>query len=275
MPELPEVETMVRDLAPRIAGQRIVGVDASFPGAVVWPEFEEFKRRVTQQEIRHVSRRGKFAIFGLSSEDALIIHRGMTGSLLLRSRHDPMESYVRLRFQLDGGSELRFNDPRKFGKVFVMNAAGAERPLPWAEMGPEPLNGDFTLKVLRTVLQGRTGVIKPLLLNQRLVAGLGNIYVDEALHQARIHPQRRANSLTAAEIKRLHEAIPRVLASAIERRGTTFSSYQDIEGRAGEFQTSLQVFRREGAACYRCGTQIVRLVVGGRGTHICPTCQKA
>lgn len=274
MPELPEVETMVRDLAPRLVGHSITRLDASFPGSVVYPTYEEFEQRVVGQEIAGVSRRGKYAIFSLASSDALIIHRGMTGSLLLRSPSDPLEPYVRLLFELDNGSQLRFNDPRKFGKVFVMDAAGADRPMPWAQMGPEPLNGAFTLKTFRSSLQGRTGLIKPLLLNQRLVAGLGNIYVDEALYLARIHPQRAADTLKPAEIKRLHAAIRAVLAAAVEERGTTFSNYTDIEGRAGSYQQSLLVFQKAGAPCARCGTEIVRRVVGGRGTHICPKCQK-
>ena len=176
---------------------------------------------------------------------------------------------------LDNSSELRFNDPRKFGRIFVMRADGSERPLPWAHMGPEPLNGEFTVPALQAALHGRSGLIKPLLLNQRLVAGLGNIYVDEALYRARIHPERRANTLKQAEIRRLHEAIRAVLAAAVEGRGTTFSTYTDIEGRAGLYQGSLQVFQRAGEPCPRCGSPIVRLVVGGRGTHVCRRCQKA
>ena len=274
MPELPEVETMVRDLAPRVTGRAITCVHAAFPGCVVWPEFTEFERRVVGQAIEAVARRGKYAIFGLRSGDALIVHRGMTGSLLLRATDAPLESHVRIVFKLDDGFELRFRDPRKFGKVYVMDARGRERLLPWVRMGPEPLNGAFTAHTLQTALQGRTGLIKPLLLNQHLVAGLGNIYVDEALYRARIHPQRRANTLEPAEIRRLHRAIRDVLRAAVEQRGTTFSSYTDIEGRSGLFQASLQVFNRAGQRCARCGTAIVRLVVGGRGTHICPTCQR-
>lgn len=275
MPELPEVETMVRDLSPRLRGLVIAGVDAPYRGSIVWPEFAEFERRIADQEVKDVSRRGKYAIFGLASHDALIIHRGMSGSLLLRRSDEPMESHVRVMLTLDNGMQLRFNDPRKFGKVFLMDASGAERPLPWARMGPEPLDGSFSPESLRDALRSRTGLLKPLLLNQQFVAGLGNIYVDEVLYHARISPLRRANTLLPGEIDRLHAAITEVLRSAVERRGTTFNSYVDIEGRAGGFQDSLHVFRRAGSLCPRCGTSIVRLVVGGRGTHICPRCQKA
>jgi formamidopyrimidine-DNA glycosylase len=274
MPELPEVETMVRDLAARVTHRTIVAVHAPFPGIVAYPDFHEFVQRVEGQEIVALSRRAKYAVLTLASDDLLIVHRGMTGSLLLRRPEDPMESHVRVLFQLDDGSELRFNDPRKFGKVYVISASGEERPFPWTHMGPEPLDEAFTSAILQEALRGRTGLIKPLLLNQRLVAGLGNIYVDEALHLARIHPERRANTLTRAEIKRLHAAISSVLHDAVEGRGTTFSSYMDIEGRAGLYQNWLRVFGKQGSACPACGREIVKFVVGGRGTHICPRCQR-
>ncbi len=274
MPELPEVETMVRDLRMRVPGRTIVDVEASFEGAVVWPSYAEFRDRARGRQIVGLGRRGKFASLELESGDALIVHRGMTGSLLLRRSQDEMEPYVRLILRLDDGSELRFTDPRKFGKLYIMHSSGDERPLPWTHMGPEPLNGAFSAKSFAASLAGRTGLIKPLLLNQRLVVGLGNIYVDEALHLARIHPERRASSLTPAEIRRLYTAIREVLSAAIEGRGTTFNSYMDIEGRPGEYKKELRVFGRTGAACPRCGTTVVKFVVGGRGTHICPRCQK-
>lgn len=275
MPELPEVETMVRDLGPRIVGRTIRAIDAPYRGSVVWPSYEEFARRVVGREIVGVSRRGKYACFALSSGDVLIVHRGMSGSLLLRRAEDSMERHVRLLLKLDGGHELRFDDQRKFGKVFVMDATGEERPLPWARMGPEPLADEFTPESLREALVGRKALIKSLLLNQQVVAGLGNIYVDEALYIAGIHPERRANTLTPREIDRLHRAIRQVLTAAVDGRGTTFSTYTDFEGRAGLYQDSLQVFRRAGSSCRRCGTDVIRLVVGGRGTHICPHCQRA
>jgi formamidopyrimidine-DNA glycosylase len=274
MPEMPEVETMVRDLAARVTGRTVTAVETTFPGLIVWPTYTEFDRRVSAQSIRTLSRRGKYALFGLASGDLLILHRGMSGSLLLRRPEQAMEQHVRLLFHLDDGSQLRFNDPRKFGKVYVMDATGNERELPWAHIGPEPLGNDFSSELLHSALRRRTGLIKPLLLNQRLVAGLGNIYVDEALHVARIHPERRAHTLTSPEVKRLHGAIRHVLGAAVERRGTTFSTYMDVEGRAGMYQDRLRVFGRQGSTCPRCGEAIEKIVVGGRGTHICPCCQR-
>lgn len=273
MPELPEVETMVRDLAPRVTGRRVVGVEAPFTGGVRYPEYPELVERLVGQQIAGITRRGKYAIFSLSSGDALILHRGMTGSVLARPSGEPMEPWVRILFRLDDGTELRFQDSRKFGKVFLMEGTGAERPLPWERMGPEPLAGEFTEKVLRERLAGRTALIKPLLLNQEIVAGLGNIYVDETLFLAGIHPERRAHTLSDQEIPRLHAAIRAVLGNAVEGRGTTFSAYKDIEGRAGSYQRELNVFHRTGEPCPRCGAPIERSVVGGRGTHFCPRCQ--
>jgi formamidopyrimidine-DNA glycosylase len=274
MPELPEVETMVRDLATHIAGRTITAVSLPFAGQIQYPDPSEFVGRVQGRRIERIERRAKFAAFALDSPDLLIIHRGMTGSLLLRSRSDPYEAHVRAVFTLDDGRELRFNDPRKFGKLYLMDLSGSERPLPWARMGPEPLSDDFTARNFESRLRERRAPIKPLLLGQSIVAGLGNIYVDEALHLSRIHPQRRANDLSMAEIRRLHRAIRSVLVDAVERRGTTFSTYMDFEGRAGGFQDQLRVFHREGRSCPRCNTDIIKLVVGGRGTHICPRCQK-
>jgi formamidopyrimidine-DNA glycosylase len=274
MPELPEVETMVRDLRPRVRGLTIQSVRADWEGEVIWPRFDEFKRRLEGQTITGIRRRGKYAIFELASGDLLAVHRGMSGSLLHRRRDDAEDPYVRVVFSLDDETELRLRDPRKFGKVFLLAASGEDGPAPWATMGPEPLNADFTADVLAARLLNRRALLKPLLLNQQIVAGLGNIYVDEAMYRARLHPERRANTLTLAEIRRLHGAIVDVLQAAVRSRGTTFSSYADVEGRAGGYQQNLDVFRRNGASCPACGTPIIRLVVGCRGTHVCPACQK-
>jgi formamidopyrimidine-DNA glycosylase len=198
----------------------------------------------------------------------------MTGSLQLCPPDAPLERHVRLILHVDDGRQLRFDDQRKFGKIYLMAADGTEANLPWARLGPEPLNDSFTPTSLQDALRGRTARIKPLLLDQSTVAGLGNIYVDEALHLARVHPERRAPTLTRAEVTRLHGAIRSVLLAAVEGRGTTFSSYRDVEGRSGRFQDALRVFHRAGRACPRCGATVRRLVVGGRGTYICPRCQK-
>lgn len=273
MPEMPEVETMVRDLRTRVVGRTITAVEAPFTGTVRYPDFPEFAERVRGRAITFIARRGKYAILSLDSGDVLIIHRGMTGSLLWRASETPLEPHVRLIFRLDDGNELRFDDPRKFGKAFVMNAAGEERLMPWDRMGPEPLTAEFTSNYLARRLQGRKGPIKPLLLNQEIVAGLGNIYVDESLFRAGIHPLKPAATLSSDEIERLYDAIKTVLSQAIDSRGTTFNTYVDLEGRRGSYQDTLSVFHKTGDPCPNCGTPIQRTVVGGRGTHFCPTCQ--
>jgi formamidopyrimidine-DNA glycosylase len=264
---------MVRDLQTRVVGRTITAVEAPFTGSVRFPGFPEFVERVEGRTITAVNRRGKYATLALDSGDALIVHRGMTGSLLLRSAGEPLEPYVRLIFRLDNGTELRFDDARKFGKAFVMNAAGDERPMPWDRMGPEPLSSDFTPEYLASVLRNRKAPIKPLLLNQEIVAGLGNIYVDESLFLAGLHPRRPAGSLSNDEVTRLYHAIRAVLEKAVHSRGTTFSTYRDIEGRQGRYQDTLSVFRKAGAPCPTCGSSIERIVLGGRGTHFCPSCQ--
>lgn len=273
MPELPEIETMVRDLLPKVTGRTVTGLEAPFRGSIRWPNFDEFESRVVGQSVISATRRGKYAQFALASGDVLIVHRGMSGSFLYRGHDEPREPHLRVLLELDDGRQLRFVDPRKFGKMFVMHGSGSERPLPWAGYGPEPLDDAFSPEVLGEALHRRRAMIKPLLLDQRVLAGLGNIYVDESLHRARLHPQRRSHTLSREEIERLHTAIRDVLEMAVNDRGTTFDSYRDIEGRQGRFQDSLRVFRRAGTACPRCGTAIVKMVVGGRGTHICPRCQ--
>lgn len=262
---------MVRDLRARLPGRRITGVDIAFTGSIGYPEPRELVDRVVGQEIVTISRRGKYAVLGLASDDRLIVHRGMTGSLLVRRRGDDLESHVRLTFLLDNDGELRFRDMRKFGRVLLMHSG--ERALPFEKMGPEPLRRSFTAARLAGSLQGRSGLLKPLLLGQRVVAGLGNIYVDEALFHSRIHPRRVAGSLSEAEVGRLHRAIRSVLNAAIEGRGTTFRSYEDINGNAGAFQSRLAAYGRVGEPCRRCGWPIERIVVGGRGTYFCPHCQ--
>lgn len=274
MPELPEVETMVRDLNARVIGRTITEVRTPFTGTIRYPETREFVERVTGSTITSIWRRGKYAVFEVDSGDALIIHRGMTGSLLLRPGDAPLEPYVRLIFGLDDGTELRFDDARKLGKAFVMRSDGGERVMPWARMGPEPLSPSFTQAYLTSALAKRTAPIKSLLLNQEIVAGLGNIYVDETLFRARIHPRRPARSLAEDDVARLYASIRHTLASAVDGRGTTFSSYRDLEGRRGSFQDTLSVFRKGGEPCPTCGTPIDRIVVGGRGTHFCPVCQE-
>ena len=269
MPELPEVETIVRGLREPLVGRRFTGLRIGWENLIARPTAEEFKRRLVGQEILGVKRRGKYLVLALSSGESLIFHLRMTGRLLIKDPNDELDKHDHLVFELDNGRELRFNNMRKLGRVYLVD----DKDEIVGRLGPEPLDDDFSPADLAALLSGRRGVIKPLLLNQQLVAGIGNIYADEALFAARIHPQRQADTLTAGEIEHLYHAIRQVLTRGIQNRGTTFSTYRDANGREGRNQEYLRVFRRAGQPCPRCGTPIERTVVGGRGTYFCPKCQ--
>ena len=267
MPELPEVETIVNDLRPLVEGRSIAKVELLFPHAVERPSPEEFIEAAEGKRIARLRRRGKYILLELDDGSVLAVHLRLTGRLLFNAPHD--ENHVRAVFHLDDGSRLVFADPRKLGRLHwaprVEDVVG--------HLGPEPLDESFTPEVLAQRLNGRRCTIKSLLLDQRTIAGLGNIYTDEALFLAGIHPQRPASSLSQEEIRRLYEAIREVLKQGIERRGTTFSDYRDGFGRRGQNQAALKVFRRAGRPCPRCGTEIRRIKVAGRGTYFCPVCQ--
>jgi formamidopyrimidine-DNA glycosylase len=272
MQELPEVETIVRDLRPKLAGRTIVGVShCDWPNTIAPLDAATFSATLRGETILDVARRAKYILLQLSSDRVLAVHLRMTGALTTLPTPQPAGKATRLIFQLDNGAELHFTDARKFGKVRLLTPD--ELPAFLARLGPEPLPDDFTLDRFRALLAGRRAQLKPLLLNQRVLAGLGNIYADEALFLARIHPLRTAASLTADESERLYDAIRYVLTQGIANRGTTISDYRDGSGDKGRNQEALNAYGQRDQPCPRCGTPIVRLVVGGRGTHICPHCQ--
>jgi formamidopyrimidine-DNA glycosylase len=273
MPELPEVETIVRDLRPKLVGRTITGVShADWPNTVAPLDPAVFRATVVGETILEVTRRAKYILLQLSSDRVLAVHLRMTGALTYVPTPQPAGKTTRLIFKLDNGAELHFTDARKFGKVRLLSPD--EVPAFLDSLGPEPLPDDFTLDRFRGLLAGRRAQLKPLLLNQRVLAGLGNIYADEALFLARIHPQRLASSLTEEETARLYHAIRQVLTQGIANRGTTISDYRDASGEKGNNQEALNAYGQRDQPCPRCGTPIVRLVVGGRGTHICPQCQE-
>ncbi len=274
MPELPEVETIARDLrAAGLVGRVLACARVYWPRSVAEPEVEEFCRRLAGRRIAGVGRRGKFLVFALGGGGELLLHLRMSGRLELcrpGAARRPHEHVV-LRFE-DGG-ELRFHDTRKFGRLYLTEDAG--RIL--GRIGPEPLEASFTAAWLIRALRPRRRRIKPLLLDQGFLAGLGNIYTDEALWEAGIHPGRRADTLSAAEAARLHRAIRRVLRRGLDNLGTSLgtgkANYYSVGGRRGRNADALRVFRRTGEPCPRCRTPIARILLGGRGTHFCPTCQ--
>jgi len=271
MPELPEVETIRCDLHPRVCGRTITAVRIT-PDAVPLIDGAspaEFARRLKGRRIEALRRRGKYLILQLSGGLHLIVHLRMTGALLHRDAAAPADRYVRAVLSLDDNTELRFADLRKLGRLCLV----AHPDEVVGRLGPEPLDARFTAAALRQAIGRRRAPIKAVLLDQRALAGLGNIYADEALFAARIHPQRRADTLSEAENRRLHRSIRRVLRHALDNRGASFRDYVDGGGREGRHQFHVKVFRRTGQPCYVCGAEIERTKVGGRSTHFCPRCQ--
>ncbi len=270
MPELPEVENVARMLQPEVVGRRVEQTRVLWPRSVAHPSPEDFCQGVGEREFTSVGRRGKVLILGLSGGRWLLVHLRMSGRLLLAAREEPDPVHLRAAFRLDDGRELRFVDPRKFGRLWLVEDPAEVL----GDLGPEPLDATFPVEAFQARLQSRRRArIKPLLLDQRFLAGVGNIYADEALFLAGIHPCRAAGSLTGEEVARLHRALQEVLRAAIVDGGTTLSAYRRPDGSPGEHQGFLLVFRRAGEPCPRCGTPVVRAVVGGRGTYFCPCCQ--
>ncbi len=271
MPELPEVETYVRDLDRVLPGRTLHGARVGWPNQLPRNAADELDTRVRGQSIRSVTRRGKYIVIDLDT-DWLLIHLKMSGRLQIAEKDEEPNPYAHVVFALDGGAELRFHDPRKFGRVYLVDALDEVV----GHLGPEPLDASFSLRLFAERIAGRRGRLKPLLLNQTFVAGLGNIYVDEALWQAELHPLRTADGLSEDEIAQLHAAIVAVLTKAVRLRGTSFSQagYRDLTGNTGEMQGTLNVFRRTGEPCPRCSAPIERSVVAMRGTHTCPRCQR-
>ncbi len=272
MPELPEVENYRRDLNEMLQGRHFVSAYVDWPNQVSTPSVEALKRRLPGQAIESVGRRGKYLLFSLSSGDALLIHLKMSGRLMIEPASAPSDPHAHVIFRLDDEEELRFHDPRKFGRVYLVDDPSEVV----GNLGPEPLGDDFTVACFTAMLATRRARLKSLLLNQEFLAGLGNVYADEALHVAGLHPLRTADTLDADDIERLHAAIRSTLQRAIQHRGTSFSwVYRDAFGEPGAYQEQLLVYGRTGELCEQCGTLIERTEVGQRGTHFCPRCQPA
>lgn len=279
MPELPEVETVRRTLLGKVVGRSIDRVEIMTPRQVYHPDPDTFRAELEGAVFSDIERRGKWLIFHLgpvtNAPLRLVAHLRMSGHLYVCESERPRGKHTHVVLHLDDGSELRYEDQRKFGGFHLLGPQGEGMPPGLAASGPEPLREDFTPQYLLGRLAGKRSPIKAALLDQSVVAGLGNIYVDEALFDARIHPERLAGTLTADESERLHAAIRAVLERALEKRGTTFSLYFDGDGAPGEFYDDLKVFDRTGEPCRTCAAPVVKLAVAGRGTHVCPVCQPA
>lgn len=275
MPELPEVETTVRDLRAHLVGRRIVGARVTWPRTIAHPTAEAFERAATGLRILSITRRGKFLVLSLAGPATghvaayLLVHLRMTGGFQFHPPEAERGKHVHVSLALDDGRELRFHDPRKFGRMWLVEDLSEVV----GGLGPEPL--EISRKEFDARLAARKGRLKPLLLNQSFVAGVGNIYADESLWYARLHPLREASSLRPSERAALYRAIRRVLRKGIAAGGSSLdATYRRVNGMSGRYQERFRVVGRAGEPCYRCGAAIVRTVVGQRGTHYCPSCQK-
>jgi formamidopyrimidine-DNA glycosylase len=305
MPELPEVEYTARQLRASVIGATIREARVFWERTIRHPQLPDFLADIASRRIEGVRRRGKFLLLDLSGNLFLSIHRRMTGNFLLlppgweidtglresdpvtwKTRgpdfHPPVTagisysretSYCRVCFVLADGRHLLFTDPRKFGRIELWPSVQEE--VVFADLGPEPLSDAFTVERFTEALVGRRTGVKQTLLDQRIVAGIGNIYADEALYYACIHPARRSDSLTSSEIRLLHEGIVAVLTLGIEHGGTSFNDYRDLWGQAGQNYNHVRVYHQEGKPCNRCNTLIERIVIAQRSTHFCPRCQAA
>ena len=281
MPELPEVETVARDLRGLILDATILDATVLWPRTLRTHTPETLGAALAGRRIESVGRRGKQLVIGLSDAAVMTIHLKMTGQLFVLPTGTPVDPYVRLVITFTDGRELRFRDIRKFGRIGVydVDAASGEAvkegdgTAVFAGTGPEPLDEAFTLRAFRRRIRGRRGRLKSLLLDQSFVAGVGNIYADEALWAARLHPLRSAQTLRSADERLLYLAFRRILAEAIVRRGSSIDDYTAPDGD-GSMQEHLLVYQRAGEPCARCGRPVRRIVVGGRATHFCSWCQR-
>jgi len=273
MPELPEIETIVRSLKPRIVGRTVGAI------RLLWPPLLRTgtTARLTgmaDKRILGLSRRGKLVMIDLEGESRLVFHLKMTGQLFIANEDEPVDKHLRLVIGLnEGHDELRFRDIRKFGFMLCLGPGEGDSCPELVSLGPEPLQ--VTADGFSRRFSGRKAVIKALLLNQEVVAGLGNIYVDESLFDARIHPLTPARQLSRDDLNRLRRSVRKILRRAIAAGGSSIRDYVDGEGRKGNFQVRHKVYGREGKPCLACGTKIERIRVAGRSSFFCPNCQKA
>lgn len=273
MPELPEVETIVRDLRPHLVGRTLARADLVRASVLRFADPASFRARTEGQLVVTVRRRGKFIHLGLSGGEHLVIHLGMSGTLTLQQPDEPQAIHTHLVLQLDDQRQVRYRDPRRFGRVLLGSPGQLQRSGALPRLGPEPLSPQFAQSGFADALRGSGRQVKSVLLDQAMVAGCGNIYADEACFLARIRPDRRAYSLTRAEAVRLMLALPVVMREAVRLRGSSFSDFRDGFGAPGEAYEALFVYGRGGLPCVRCGDTLRQTRIGGRTTVFCHQCQ--
>lgn len=292
MPELPEVETTVRDLQKKVLGRTFVDtwIDPALlekGGVIKKPkDFEEFRKGIEGRKIQKIWRRGKNVLINLSGNKTLLIHQKLTGHLLLGEwkRKDnkwqpppgplseKINTYIHLLFTFDDGQQLALSDLRKFAKVELLNKDELRKEL--SSFGPEPLDKGFTFKKFQEILKNKKGKIKQVLMDQTVIAGIGNIYSDETLWEAEVHPFKDVSKLSEEELKKIYQAMKKILGRAIKVKGESISDFRRISGEKGGFDPLRKVYRREGEKCSRCGAIIKRIKLAGRSAHFCPQCQK-
>ncbi|MCX6764599.1 MAG: DNA-formamidopyrimidine glycosylase [Candidatus Nealsonbacteria bacterium] len=300
MPELPEVETTVRDLRKKVLSRTFIDVWTDFEKMIKNPKsFPEFKKEIINKKILNVKRRAKFILFELSDDKILLIHQKLTGHLLLGKWQkqktgwksfkkdflsEKINSYIHLLFKLDNGEMLALSDLRKFARIELWGADELFNLQEFKSLGPEPLEKSFTFEKFKEILKNkktakgeprqRRGKVKQVLMDPNVIAGIGNIYSDEILFQAKIHPFRLIPSLKEKELERIYQNIIKILEKGIELKGESFSDWRTIEGKKGFFDDYRRVYQREGEKCSCCKSLILRKKIGGRSAHFCPNCQK-
>jgi formamidopyrimidine-DNA glycosylase len=274
MPELPEVETIVADLRPHLAGRTIISCDLHFPTIVRHPEPEVFIDAVAGMGITALRRRGKYILIDLENDLVLVVHLGMTGQLRLFEPDAPLSSHTHAVFALDNGLQLRYRDPRRFGRLLLGTEESLRAAKKLPRLGPEPIDPEFAAEELYRRLRKRRTALKAFLLDQASVAGVGNIYADESLHRARLRPDRLAGSLSRKSAQRLHESLRDSLLVAIANRGSSVDTYRDAWGEIGGQQEKLLVYGRAGEPCFTCGRPLALIRIAGRSTVFCRRCQR-
>jgi len=274
VPELPEVETIVADLRPHLVGRTFVRCELNFPTIVRHPEPEEFVDAVVGMRIDSVGRRGKYILIGLTNDLLLVVHLGMTGQLRLVDPVAPLANHTHAVFFLDDGRQLRYRDPRRFGRLLLGTEQALLSSKKMPRLGPEPIDPEFAPDELYRRLRTRRAAIKAVLLDQGAIAGVGNIYADESLHKARLRPDRIAGSLSKKSARRLHESLRESLTLAIANRGSSVDTYRDAWGEIGGQQEKLLVYGRAGEPCFTCGRPLSAIRIAGRTTVFCRRCQR-
>ena len=274
MPELPEVQTTINGLKKKVLNRAFLDVWTDTPKLFKKPDFETFRKKIKNKKIINIKRRGKNIIFELSEGYFLLVHLKMTGHFLYDKydEEDPMNSSIRVKFFLDNNKLLALSDLRKFAKIQLLTKEEIKKEL--KHLGIEPLSADFTFEKFKAIIKSKKGRIKQVLMDQKDIVGIGNIYADEILWRAKIHPEKKPADLSSEEVKRMYKAIKEILLKALKLGGTSTFDYRNIKGRKGFFERELKVYRKEGQRCPRCGSIIERKKIAQRSAHFCPVCQK-